>query len=139
MPHFHPESAVIISAIVGKLTILFLSRLEKLIFPLFLRHIFSSTKAEDSRYTVVRLNVPFAHDLITIVGNFPEIHPGQTLRLTGVNLRKAPNDCDQFALARHVEAEHGVPAFFAVKRDALDDSLYVFDIELICARKSFFS
>jgi exodeoxyribonuclease V alpha subunit len=39
--------------------------------------------AEDSGYTVARLNVPGQRDLITIVGSFPEIHAGQTLRLTG--------------------------------------------------------
>src|SRR5258708_26793624 len=39
--------------------------------------------AEDSGYTVARLKVPSAHDLITIVGSFPDIHAGQTLRLTG--------------------------------------------------------
>ncbi len=39
--------------------------------------------AEDSGYTVARLKVPSAHDLITIIGRFPDIHAGQTLRLTG--------------------------------------------------------
>jgi len=39
--------------------------------------------AEDSGYTVARLKVPAAHELITIVGSFPAIHAGQTLRLTG--------------------------------------------------------
>src|SRR5437660_6569570 len=39
--------------------------------------------AEDSGYTVARLKVASAHDLITIVGSFPDIHAGQTLRLTG--------------------------------------------------------
>jgi exodeoxyribonuclease V alpha subunit len=39
--------------------------------------------AEDSGYTVARLKVLSAHDLITIVGRFPDIHAGQTLRLTG--------------------------------------------------------
>jgi len=39
--------------------------------------------AEDSGYTVARLKVLSAHDLITIVGSFPDIHAGQTLRLTG--------------------------------------------------------
>ncbi len=39
--------------------------------------------AEDSGYTVARLKVFSAHDLITIVGRFPDIHAGQTLRLTG--------------------------------------------------------
>ncbi len=39
--------------------------------------------AEDSGYTVARLKAPGARDLITIVGRFPDIHAGQTLRLTG--------------------------------------------------------
>jgi exodeoxyribonuclease V alpha subunit len=39
--------------------------------------------AEDSGYTVARLKVPGERDLITIVGSFPDIHAGQTLRLTG--------------------------------------------------------
>jgi exodeoxyribonuclease V alpha subunit len=39
--------------------------------------------AEDSGYTVARLKAPSARDLITIVGSFPDIHAGQTLRLTG--------------------------------------------------------
>jgi exodeoxyribonuclease V alpha subunit len=39
--------------------------------------------AEDSGYTVVRLKAPGERDLITIVGRFPDIHAGQTLRLTG--------------------------------------------------------
>ena len=39
--------------------------------------------AEDSGYTVARLKAPGERDLITIVGRFPDIHAGQTLRLTG--------------------------------------------------------
>lgn len=39
--------------------------------------------AEDSGYTVARLHVPGSRDLVTIVGSFPDIHAGQTLRLTG--------------------------------------------------------
>src|SRR5215472_3057683 len=39
--------------------------------------------AEDSGYTVARLKVSGERDLITIVGRFPDIHAGQTLRLTG--------------------------------------------------------
>ncbi len=39
--------------------------------------------AEDSGYTVGRLKVSGNRDLITIVGRFPDIHAGQTLRLTG--------------------------------------------------------
>ncbi len=39
--------------------------------------------AEDSGYTVARLKTPGERDLITILGRFPAIHAGQTLRLTG--------------------------------------------------------
>src|SRR5579859_2921014 len=39
--------------------------------------------AEDSGYTVARFKAPSVRDLITIVGSFPDIHAGQTLRLTG--------------------------------------------------------
>ncbi len=39
--------------------------------------------AEDSGYTVARLKVAGERDLITIIGRFPDIHAGQTLRLTG--------------------------------------------------------
>ncbi|GAC1306420.1 MAG: ATP-dependent RecD-like DNA helicase [Ktedonobacteraceae bacterium] len=39
--------------------------------------------ADDSGYTVARLKSAHERDLITIVGRFPDIHAGQTLRLTG--------------------------------------------------------
>jgi exodeoxyribonuclease V alpha subunit len=39
--------------------------------------------AEDSGYTVARLKAPGERDLISIVGRFPDIRAGQTLRLTG--------------------------------------------------------
>ncbi len=39
--------------------------------------------AEDSGYTVARLKAAGMRDLVTIVGNFPDIHAGQTLRLQG--------------------------------------------------------
>ena len=39
--------------------------------------------AEDSGYTVARFKAPGERDLITIIGRFPDIHAGQTLRLTG--------------------------------------------------------
>jgi len=40
--------------------------------------------AEDSGYTTVaRLKAPGARDLVTIVGRFPDIHAGQSLRLVG--------------------------------------------------------
>ncbi|MDV3001025.1 MAG: ATP-dependent RecD-like DNA helicase [Chroococcopsis gigantea SAG 12.99] len=39
--------------------------------------------AEDSGYTVARLQVPRFQDQVTIVGNFANIQPGQTLQLQG--------------------------------------------------------
>src|SRR2546425_8641395 len=39
--------------------------------------------AEDSGYTVARLKAPGVRDLVTIVGRFPDIHAGQSVRLTG--------------------------------------------------------
>jgi exodeoxyribonuclease V alpha subunit len=39
--------------------------------------------AEDSGYTVARLKAPGHRDLVTIVGRFPDIHAGQSLRLVG--------------------------------------------------------
>lgn len=39
--------------------------------------------AEDSGYTVARLKAAGMRDLLTIVGRFPDIHAGQTLRLQG--------------------------------------------------------
>ena len=39
--------------------------------------------AEDSGYTVARLKAAGHRDLVTIVGRFPDIHAGQSLRLVG--------------------------------------------------------
>src|SRR5450755_3695492 len=51
--------------------------------------------SEESGYTVARLKVPSAHDLITIIGSFPDIHAGQTLRLGGY-YREHPRYGQQF-------------------------------------------
>jgi exodeoxyribonuclease V alpha subunit len=51
--------------------------------------------SEESGYTIARLKVPGARDLVTIVGRFPEIHAGQTLRLTGY-YREHPKYGQQF-------------------------------------------
>ena len=40
--------------------------------------------SEESGYTVARLKVPKEQDLVTIVGSFANIQPGQTLSLTGL-------------------------------------------------------
>ena len=39
--------------------------------------------SEETGYTVARLKVPKAQDLITVVGNFANIQSGQTLALEG--------------------------------------------------------
>jgi exodeoxyribonuclease V alpha subunit len=39
---------------------------------------------EETGYSVVRLDVPGQRDLVTIVGNLPEVQPGESLRLAGV-------------------------------------------------------
>jgi exodeoxyribonuclease V alpha subunit len=39
--------------------------------------------SDESGYTVLRFHVPGERELVTIIGRFPEIHAGQTLRLTG--------------------------------------------------------
>jgi exodeoxyribonuclease V alpha subunit len=51
--------------------------------------------AEDSGYTVARLKVSALRDLVTIVGRFPDIHAGQTLRLAGY-WREHPKFGQQF-------------------------------------------
>lgn len=51
--------------------------------------------SDESGYTVARLKVPSAHDLITVVGSFPDIHAGQTLRLGG-HYREHPKYGQQF-------------------------------------------
>jgi exodeoxyribonuclease V alpha subunit len=57
--------------------------------------------AEDSGYTVARLKVAQARDLVTIVGRFPSITAGQTLRLTGY-WREHPKHGQQFQVI-HVQ------------------------------------
>lgn len=60
--------------------------------------------AEDSGYTVARLKAPGERDLITIVGSFPDIHAGQTLRLTGY-YREHPKYGQQFMVVRSQETK----------------------------------
>ncbi len=60
--------------------------------------------AEDSGYTVVRLKVAGASDLATIVGNFPSITAGQTLRLTGF-WREHPKYGQQFQVTHAQETK----------------------------------
>src|SRR5437667_10351490 len=62
--------------------------------------------AEDSGYTVARLKASGIRELITIVGRFPDIHAGQTLRLTG-HWRDHPKFGQQFQV---VSAQETKPA-----------------------------
>jgi hypothetical protein len=62
--------------------------------------------AEDSGYTVARLKAPEERDLITILGRFPDIHAGQTLRLIG-HWRDHPKYGRQFQV---VSAQETKPA-----------------------------
>ncbi|HCI82437.1 MAG TPA: ATP-dependent RecD-like DNA helicase, partial [Ktedonobacter sp.] len=62
--------------------------------------------AEDSGYTVARLHVPGTRDLVTLVGRFPDIHAGQTLRLKGY-WRENPKYGQQFQV---VHAQETKPA-----------------------------
>lgn len=62
--------------------------------------------SEESGYTIARLKVPGARDLVTIVGRFPEIHAGQTLRLSG-SYREHPKYGQQFQV---VHAQETKPA-----------------------------
>ncbi len=61
---------------------------------------------DDSGYTVARLKVPQERDLLTIVGRFPAIHAGQTLRLSGW-YREHPKYGQQFTV---VHAQETNPA-----------------------------
>jgi exodeoxyribonuclease V alpha subunit len=60
--------------------------------------------AEESGYTVARLKVSGVGDLVTIVGRFPEIHAGQTLRLTGY-YREHPKYGQQFQVLHAQETK----------------------------------
>jgi exodeoxyribonuclease V alpha subunit len=62
--------------------------------------------AEDSGYTVARLKALGERDLITILGRFPAIHAGQTLRLVG-SWREHPKYGRQFQV---VSAQETKPA-----------------------------
>jgi exodeoxyribonuclease V alpha subunit len=60
--------------------------------------------SEESGYTIARLKVPGARDLVTVVGSFPEIHAGQTLRLTGY-YREHPKYGQQFQVLHAQETK----------------------------------
>jgi len=60
--------------------------------------------SEETGYTVARLKVPKAQDLITIVGNFANIQAGQTLALEGT-WRSHPKFGDQFQVTQYRETK----------------------------------
>ena len=60
--------------------------------------------AEDSGYTVARLKVPANPELVTIVGRFPSISAGQTLRVTGF-WREHPKFGQQFQVLHAQETK----------------------------------
>src|SRR5690348_13664443 len=60
--------------------------------------------AEDSGYTVARLKVPSHSDLVTIVGRFPAISAGQTLRVSGF-WREHPKFGQQFQVLHSQETK----------------------------------
>jgi exodeoxyribonuclease V alpha subunit len=62
--------------------------------------------AEESGYSVARLKVPSHADLVTIVGRFPSLAAGQTLRVTGF-WREHPKFGQQFQV---VSAQETKPA-----------------------------
>ncbi|MEB3191095.1 MAG: ATP-dependent RecD-like DNA helicase [Snowella sp.] len=60
--------------------------------------------AEESGYTVARLQTPRAKELTTIVGNFAHIQAGQTLRLEG-SWKEHPKYGPQFQVSHYNETK----------------------------------
>ncbi|MGK7876407.1 MAG: ATP-dependent RecD-like DNA helicase [Xenococcaceae cyanobacterium] len=60
--------------------------------------------SSESGYTVARLKVPRASDLVTIVGNFANIQAGQTLKLKGF-WRDHPQYGRQFQVVQYTETK----------------------------------
>lgn len=60
--------------------------------------------SEESGYTVARLKAPRTSELITIVGNFANIQPGQTLHLEGT-WRDHPKYGQQFQVTQYRETK----------------------------------
>ena len=58
--------------------------------------------ADTTGYTVARMKVAGQRDLVTVVGSFPDIQPGQTLRLTGT-WKEHPKFGQQFQAVRSQE------------------------------------
>ncbi len=60
--------------------------------------------SDESGYTVARFKVPRSSELVTIVGNFASIQPGQTLHLEGI-WREHPKYGAQFQVTQYREAK----------------------------------
>ncbi|WP_041933129.1 SF1B family DNA helicase RecD2 [Gloeothece verrucosa] len=60
--------------------------------------------AEESGYTVARLQSPRAKELVTVVGNFANIQAGQTLQLKGV-WKNHPQYGQQFEVQQYTETK----------------------------------
>ncbi len=60
--------------------------------------------SEESGYSVARLKTPAAFDLVTVVGSFANIQPGQTLQLMGL-WREHPIYGPQFQVVRYTETK----------------------------------
>ena len=60
--------------------------------------------SQESGYTVARVKVPKARDLVTIVGSFAQIQPGQTLQMTGF-WRDHPKYGQQFQIKSYRETK----------------------------------
>ncbi|HEY9859113.1 MAG TPA: helix-hairpin-helix domain-containing protein, partial [Candidatus Obscuribacterales bacterium] len=60
--------------------------------------------SEESGYTIARLKAPRARDLVTIVGNFPNIQAGQTLQMQGF-WREHPKFGPQFEVTHYRETK----------------------------------
>ncbi|MBJ7900767.1 MAG: ATP-dependent RecD-like DNA helicase [Cyanobacteria bacterium RI_101] len=60
--------------------------------------------AQESGYTVARLQTPRAKELTTIVGNFAQIQPGQTLRVEGI-WKEHPKYGPQFQVEKYAETK----------------------------------
>ena len=60
--------------------------------------------SQDSGYSVARLKAPGERDLISIIGSFANIQPGQTLKLFGF-WRQHPKYGPQFQVTQYTETK----------------------------------
>jgi exodeoxyribonuclease V alpha subunit len=60
--------------------------------------------SQESGYTVARIQVPRLRDLVTVVGNFPNLQPGQTLNIRG-HWHNHPKHGQQFQMSQYTETK----------------------------------